>query len=168
MKILGHRWQPRHCGFQFATSNPITFSRDELLHLRPLTSDIFSNPLFGPRKFFRTFFRRSSSSLWDMEETQKFTSGQSDHQNWCPPGMCHVSTTLLPVHKWLYLLRLLCEAPEVCRQQHCYQSHLEWWRVCIWSKSGSAGTLVQSEQPGAEHAVDCGDAITCPCCVLTL
>ncbi len=53
--------------------------------------------------------------------------------------------------------RPLCQAPEVRRWHHTYRPHSGRWRVCLQTGGWAAGCLVQSQQPGAQHAQNSGD-----------
>ncbi len=46
----------------------------------------------------------------------------------------------------------LCQTPEVCRWHHSHRSYPGRRRVCLQIRGWAAGCLVQSQQPGAEHA----------------
>ncbi len=81
------------------------------------------------------------------------------HQHWSSSGLCSLPTAILALHKWLHCYWPLCQTPEVCRWHHNHRSHPGRRQVCLQTRGWAAGCLVQSQQPGAEHAQNCrGDS----------
>ena len=55
----------------FSTPFPVTFTREELLNVRQSTPQTFLPVFTHPETFFFIYFgRRSSSSLWSLDEKQ--------------------------------------------------------------------------------------------------
>ncbi len=105
-----------------------------------------------------------SGSLWSTDRwglaqwAGEHCFQHPDNQHWhSPKGVCsaHCSSPSI----WM-------TAPEessqtfkvkVCRRHSGHWPHPGWWQVCIQTGGWTAGPLVWSEQPGAEHAQNCGD-----------